>query len=445
MKNFEENEFFKYTGQAIKIFNITGHPIRERLIESLLEIKLAVAMTNGKLGYLPTDKAEAIISSTQLILKDLKNYSKFFQIDALSGGAGTSFNMNVNEVICFVAKKELEVTVDPLDDVNLHQSTNDVFPTAIKITVLKLLKVLEKNIRLLLREMHTKEELWRDIVVSGRTQLQPAVPLTLGKKFSAFAEPLSRDRWRVFKSRERIKTLNIGGMAIGTGATTPKRFIFEVIDQLRNLTELNITRGENVVDNTQNMDVFVEISGIMKANATTLMKIANDIRLLSSSEFGEFRIPENQIGSSIMPNKINPVISESVIQGGLKVIANDMLISQIASRGELELNVFTPLLAEAVVENLEILINLNRNFAEFCIKNLSIQESQIAKNLKDNKSLITFFVPKIGYKKAKEIFRKAEEQGKPIEELLIEESLVTLEEVEDLLKPSNIVSLGYKD
>ncbi len=248
--------------------------------------------------------------------------------------------------------------VSPLDHVNLHQSTNDTFPTAIKVAGIIGLRRLSEAVARLQGAFQDKEKEFGLIVKIGRTELQEAVPITLGMEFSAFAEAISRDRWRIFKCEERLRVVNIGGTAVGTGLAAPRDYIFLVIEKLRDVTGLGLARGENLPGETANADPFVEISGILKAHASNLAKIANDLRLLNL--LGEIKVPGLQAGSSIMPGKINPVIMEAAIQAAIKAMANDFIITEAASRGTLQLSEFLPVLADALLESLELLCQHER-------------------------------------------------------------------------------------
>ncbi len=257
------------------------------------------------------EKAEAIINACDEIAKG--RFSDQFPVDALQGGAGTSTNMNLNEVI---ANRAIEILggnkgdyslIHPLEDVNLHQSTNDVYPTAIKVAGIYRLRDLAKAIAELQGAFQEKEKEFAGIIKIGRTELQEAVPITLGAEFSAFAEAISRDRWRTFKCEERLRVVNLGGTAVGTGLAAPQDYIFLVIEKLREVTGLGLSRGENLPAETANADSFVEVSGILKAHAVNLLKIANDLRLMNL--LGEIKLPQLQAGSSIMPGKVNPVLA----------------------------------------------------------------------------------------------------------------------------------------
>ncbi|OGF58059.1 MAG: aspartate ammonia-lyase, partial [Candidatus Firestonebacteria bacterium RifOxyC12_full_39_7] len=350
-----------HTARAMDNFKISGRTVNSSLIKTIALVKKAAAETNHELKYLTDNKVKAIVTVCDEIIDG--GLTGEFLVDALAGGAGTSVNMNLNEVIANRAieilggKKGEYSVVDPFKDVNLHQSTNDVYPTALKIACIYSLRTLSAKITALQGAFQRKEKEFAAIIKIGRTEMQEAVPITLGFEFSAFAEAVGRDRWRTFKSEERLRVVNLGGTAVGTGMGAPKSYIFQVIEKLRALSGLGISRNENVMDSTANTDSFVEVSGIMKAHAVNLIKIADDLRLLNL--LGEIKLPEVQAGSSIMPGKINPVIAEAVIQTGLKVIANDGIVTAASTRGTLQINEFMPVIADAILETLDLLININ--------------------------------------------------------------------------------------
>ncbi|MFA6716333.1 MAG: lyase family protein, partial [Victivallaceae bacterium] len=314
--------------RAAENFPLSGRPVRPELIRALALVKKACCQANAELGFLDENIAVAVSSACDEIRAG--NFDGQFITDALQGGAGTSTNMNINEVI---ANRALELSgaakgdydkINPLDHVNLHQSTNDVYPTALKVAAALQLRELSERLAILQSSFQEKEKEFGSIVKIGRTETQDAVPMTLGAEFSAFAEAFARDRWRTFKAEERIRTVNLGGTAVGTGLTAPKRYIFLVIEKLRELSHLGLSRGENCVDQTANQDAFVEVSATLKACAVNFRKIACDLRQLHM--IGEIRLQAVQAGSSIMPGKVNPVIPESIIQGAMSVFACDRLV-----------------------------------------------------------------------------------------------------------------------
>ena len=434
-----------HTQRAWENFLITGYRTNISLVHALALVKKACIMANMEMDYLDSQKADLMIKACEDIYDGL--YNDQFIVDALQGGAGTSLNMNINEVIANITIEKMGKEkgdyniVHPIEDVNKHQSTNDVYPTALKIAVMFKLSSLSEQIAELQGAFQLKEKEFSHIIKIGRTELQDAVPITLGLEFSAFAEAFGRDRWRMFKSQERIRTVNIGGTAVGTGLTAPRDYIFLVIEKLRTITNLGICRADNLVDNTANNDAFVEVSGIIKAHAQNLIKISQDLRMLHLLK--EIELPAVQVGSSIMPCKINPVIIEAIIQAGLKVNANDFLITEAVNRSTFQINEFMPLLADSILESLDILINANKILARHVLK-IEANKNICQDNLNKSFSLITAFVPHIGYEKAtklvQEFIKLKEDENINLMDFL--QNKLDKDLVSKVLDPHNIVSLG---
>lgn len=453
MKSKKKQKYWSSeTAKAVINFDISGYKLNAVFIRSFAYVKLACAKVNHKLGYLADDVAQAIEWACLQIIAG--EYHDQFVVDPMQGGAGTSTNMNFNEVIANIAleklglKKESFDKIHPLHHVNLHQSTNDVYPTALRVAILFLLKDLENVVGDLQSELQAKELEFKDIVKLGRTQLQDAVPMTLGMTFGAWSEAIARDRWRIFKSRERIKVVNLGGTAIGTGLNAPRKYIFKAAEQLRRFTGLNLSRSENLVDATQNLDPFVEVSGMLKAFASSLLKISNDLRFLAGGPGGglaEIILPERQKGSSIMPGKINPVIPEMIGQVAIKVMANDTIVAQTASMGNLELNQFLPLLGFSLLESLQLLTNAIPKFTNLCIKGIKPNPFNCEKNVQSSQALVTVLVSKLGYSKIEKLVWEANENNKKIEQLLIEKKLFSKTEIVDLMAPANMYKLGFTE
>lgn len=434
------------TDKAIENFAVSGYQLHPVFIKSFAYVKMACCIVNNKLGYLEDRIADPMQWACQQLV-DGKFHDQIL-VDVMQGGAGTSTNMNFNEVIAGLATEKLGDVIDPLHHVNLHQSTNDVYPTALKVAVLFLLKDLEKVTADLQADLQAKEMEFKDVVKLGRTQLQDAVPMTLGMTFGAWSEAISRDRWRTFKSRERIKVVNLGGTAIGTGLNAPRQFIFKAAEQLRKLTGLNISRSENLIDATQNLDPFVEISGMLKAYAANLLKISTDLRLLASGPGGglaEIILPERQKGSTIMPGKVNPVMPEIIGQIAIKVMANDSIVAQTAGMGNLELNQYLPLLGFSLIESLNLLTNSIPRFNDLCIKGIKTNEKNIENNVRNSNALATILVSKLGYSKVEQLVKQAVSTNKKIEEILIEKKVMSKEEIEELMTPANMYKLGFTD
>jgi aspartate ammonia-lyase len=433
-----------HTERAIRNFPISGYCINPALVKAIAMVKKASSLANAEAGYLTGDKASAIINACNEIIAG--EFADQFPVDALQGGAGTSSNMNVNEVIANRANELLHgekgdySLVHPLEDVNLHQSTNDVYPTAVKIAGICGLRKLSQSIAFLQGSFQRKEKEFGRIVKIGRTELQEAVPVTLGAEFSAFSEAISRDRWRTFKCEERLRVVNLGGTAVGTGITSPQDYIFLVIEKLRDITGLGLSRGENLMGETANADSFVEVSGIVKAHAANLIKIANDLRLLNF--IGEIKLPPLQAGSSIMPGKVNPVLMEAVMQTGIKVMANDAVVADVASRGTWQINEFLPLLAHVLLESLDMLHNINRLFAEH-IDKIVADEGRCRAYFDESPMIMTALLPLIGYDEAMAVIKEFDStKGKTVREFM--EGKFGSEFVEKVFSPYNLTALGFK-
>lgn len=436
--------------RAKENFSVTGQPPHRELIWAMAMVKKASATANSQLGLIENKKAEAIIKACDDLAQG--RLDKEIIVDALSGGAGTAINMNVNEVI---ANRALEIMgyekgryeiVHPIEVVNLNQSTNDVFPTAVKTAVVKLLKELAHEVALLQGEFQKKEKEYAKILKVGRTEMQDAVPVTVGQEFSAWAEALNRDWWRLNKAVERIRQVNLGGTAVGTGLNCPKIFIDMAVEKLREFTGLPLAKAENLFEATQNTDTFCEVAGYLKTLASDIIKIASDLRLLSSGPeagIGELRLPPVQVGSSIMPGKVNPVIPEMVTQVGIKVIASDHAVSFACSLGNLELNPFMPLIAHELIGSLKMLKDCCRIFRARCISGITVNESRCKELLDRSSCIITAFSPYLGYETCAEIYKEAVRTGKKAEEILIERGFFTKEEIEKITEPQELTTPGF--
>lgn len=432
-----------HTKRALENFAVSGYRVDEDLIKAYGIVKLACMKTISDSESVETANFGAIIQACQELAEG--KLSKYIEVDALQGGAGTSLNMNVNEVI---ANRALEILgqskgaydiISPLNDINKYQSTNDTFPTALKIAAIFKFRELEKAVIELQEAFQRKEREFSDIVKIGRTELVEAVLTTLGKEFSSYAEAISRDRWRIYKCEERLRVVNIGGTAIGTGLGAPKKYIFQVIENLRELTGIGLARAENLVENTQNADVFSEVSGILKAHATNLIKISNDLKLLKS--YDEIELPIMQAGSSIMPGKVNPVIAEMVGQIGLKILGNDVIISHATALGQLELNHNMPLIAFTLLESLNLLINTNRIFAQKCIDGIKANEEKLKSDLYSSTATLTALLPKLGYDKLSAIYEELKESTIGVKEYVLANNLMDEEEFEYLISAEHVLAL----
>jgi aspartate ammonia-lyase len=379
---------------------------------------------------------------------------KFFDhfiVPVVQGGAGTSINMNINEIIANAALLKIRKkcgdydVIDPTEHANIYQSTNDVIPTALTVAVMKLLLKLEEKINSLRQKVEEFERKNRENLRPGYTQMQEAVPSSFGKLFSTYNEALSRDWWRVSKCFERIKQVNLGGGAIGTGIAIPRFFIMEVVTELRNLTGLQLSHSENLADATSNLDKWVEIHATIKAHAVNLEKMVSDIRLLASdiAVIKSISIPEKQIGSSIMPGKINPVIPEYVVSVAHKVYSNDVLISSLSGQGTLELNAYLPAIGNAVIESLNLLIACNDTLLNNLFNGLEINGSAGYNSLIFSPSLTTALTPHIGYHRAGELAKLMKEKKIDIFEANDALKIIDPEKLKRILEPGNLLKLGF--
>lgn len=394
-----------------------------------------------------------IIENLILAAEEISEGKHFenFIVPAIQGGAGTSINMNINEIIANIALLKSEKNpgeysfIDPIEHANIFQSTNDVIPTSLKISILQLLEILEEEINKLRSSVEQKENEYRNTLRIAYTQLQEAVPSSYGKLFSTYNEALSRDWWRVSKCFERIKTVNLGGSAIGTSIAVPTYFTVEVIKQLQLLTKLPVTSSENLCDATNNLDSYVEIHAILKSHAVNLEKIVSDLRLLSSSILGnrELSIPDKQTGSSIMPGKINPVIPEYVISISHKIYSNDMLISSLSAQGVLDLNAYLPIIGNSIIESLKLLISANITLRENLIKEIYIDSKISEKKLFKSPAITTALNPYIGYKKASILANEMKEKKCDIFEANKKLRIIDEEKLIQILKPENLLKQGF--
>ncbi len=433
-----------HTERALRNFDVSGIPVDKEVIHAFAMVKKACATANNELGYLEDHKFNAIAQACNEIIAG--EFDDQFPLDALQGGAGTSINMNINEVI---ANRALEIIgkekgnyecINPLNDVNMHQSTNDTFPTAIKIAAIYNIRKLSSAIEELQGAFQRKEKEFADIVAIGRTELQNAVPLTLGMVFSSYSEAIARDRWRTFKCEERLRVVNIGGTAVGTGLAAPRDYIFLVNDKIREITGLGISRGENIVGETANADSFVEVSGILRTHAMNLIKICNDLRMLNYME--EIILPPVQAGSSIMPGKVNPVMCELAIQCGTKVLANDYMVTETAGRGSFQINEFLPLLSLALMESVNIMKNLDIKLSEY-IRNIKADRTKCMEHFNESPEIITAFLPLMGYVKASELVEEFKNSKYKSIRKFLEEKLGK-KIVDEYLSPYKLSALGYR-
>jgi aspartate ammonia-lyase len=439
-----------YSLRSLNNFLLSDEKTNPQFIKAYLHVKLAAVTANVKAGLISKQKSELIINAIDDLLEETESaidgksisiYEKVI-VDPYQGGAGTSLNMNINEVI---ANKVLELAgknfgdyefIHPIDDVNLSQSTNDTYITALKIASINLLRKLTESFVLLQGRLQEKEKEFGGIIKLGRTQLQDAVPVLLGQEFGAYAQAIARDRWRLYNAEERLRSVNLGGTAIGNSINANRKYVLSVNNELKKITALPIAKAEDLIDTTQNLDVFVEVHGLVKSGACSVIKICNDLRLLSSGPqggIGEISLPPMQAGSSIMPGKVNPVIPESVIQICELVKGHDVVISNIASAGNLELNAFSPLLAHLFLKSMKMLRDSLTVLAEKCIVGIKANEKRCRENLVRSSAIATLLINEFGYDKIAELVKEATEKNEPFVEVIKKNSLLSQKEINELI------------
>lgn len=424
--------------------------VKLAVYETYKLFKTAVASENLPVSFRWMDdaKLESLIHTA----REISNGEHFehFIVPAIQGGAGTSINLNINEIICNRALQKLAKPfgtyeyIDPFEDANVFQSTNDVIPTALKVAVMFLLNDLESSINALREKVEEKEKEYRNDLRIGYTQMQEAVPSSFGRLFGNYSEALSRDWWRISKCFERIKVVNLGGGAIGTGIAIPRFYIMEVVHQLQKITRLPVTRGENLQDTTSNLDALVEVHAILKANAVNLEKMVNDIRLLSSDITSrEIIIPQKQVGSTIMPGKVNPVVPEFVVSAAHKVYANDQVITSLCAQGCLDLNAYIPVIGHCMIDSLKLLIACQHSLSNHLYSQLDLNTGTAVEKLYRSASITTALIPNIGYNRAAELAREMKSSKSDIFEANKKLKLVSEEQLKSALLPDNLLKLGF--
>lgn len=404
----------------------------------------------GKAGKAIPDEILNALTAAAGMVAGGKHYEHFI-VPAMQGGAGASINMNINEIIANVALVSLGHKpgdyhiIDPVEHCNIFQSTNDTVPTALTVASMALLTELGDSINRMRQNLEKLENENRNELRQGYTQMQEAVPSSFGMLFSSYNDALSRDWWRVSKCLERIKTVNMGGGATGTGLAVPRYFIMEIVPELRNTTGFPLSRSENMPDSTSNMDKWVEIHATIKAHAVNLEKMVSDLRLLSSDLVSpnQVRIPEKQVGSSIMPGKVNPVIPEYVISVAHKVYANDNLVTSLAGQGCLELNAYIPSIGLSILDSLRLLVSANQTITGNLLKGLIINKADSYEKVMRSQTITTALLPYIGYNRAAEIAKEMKVNGLTITEANEKLNFIGREKLEELIQPGNLMKLGY--
>jgi len=437
------------TARALENFRITGLTIHPALVKALAQVKKAAALANHQLGYLSAPVATAIVrAADEVIAGKLRDQ---FLVDPIQGGAGTSANMNANEVIANRAIELLggvkgEYTlVAPNDHVNFAQSTNDVFPTAIRLAVMDRTSDLLENLVRLEDALRFKGFEFDDVVKMGRTHLQDAVPIRVGQEFRAWATAVYRGRTRLQQALEGLEEINMGATAVGTGLNADPAYPPLVVELLGQIAGRKLRQPVDLVDATQSCDPFVAVSGALKALAVTLSKIANDIRLMASGPragLKEINLPEMQPGSSIMPGKVNPVMAEVLNQTCFYVVGNDLTVTLAAEAGQLELNVMEPVLAHALFSSLDALSGAVGLFTERLVRGITVNRERCEEMVTTSVGLVTVLNPVIGYKNASMVAREATLTGRSVREIVLEHGLLPAEELDRLLSPKAMTQLG---
>ena len=442
-----------HTLRALENFPISGTPISiyPELVAALACVKQAAALANNELGLLEDEKMRAIVQACQEI-RDGTLLDEFV-VDVIQGGAGTSTNMNANEVI---ANRALEIMgrekgeyryLHPLDDVNMSQSTNDVYPTAVKVALHFGIQRLTAAMAELRAAFMVKAVEFADLLKIGRTQLQDAVPMTLGQEFSTYAVMLEEDEQRLKEAALLIHEINLGATAIGTGITAHPRYAALACRRLADITGVDVITAVNLVEATQDAGAFVQLSGVLKRVAVKLSKTCNDLRLLSSGPragLNEINLPAVQAGSSIMPGKVNPVIPEVVNQIAFEVIGNDVTVSFAAEAGQLQLNAFEPVIAHSLFKSLKHLRNGCETLRERCVKGINANRARLKELVERSIGIVTALNPYIGYANATQVAQEALASGRSVYDIVLEKRLLSRERLEEILRPEALTRPGLE-
>lgn len=430
-------------------FTISYQTLHKAMIDGLAIVKKACAITNYNAGLLEGDKKDAIVQACEEILEG--NFYDQFISDPIQGGAGTTANMNANEVI---ANRATEILggklgsyefVHPNDHVNMGQSTNDVYPTAGKLGALMLLANLIEQIEKLKKSMENKAEEFKSVLKMGRTQLQDAVPITLGQEFKSYASVLNRDINRIKNASNNIKYINMGASAIGTGINVDTDYFKNIVPEIAKLSNLDLKQSLDLIDGTSNQDSIAELSSAIKVLAINVSKISNDLRLMSSGPktlIGDINLPPRQNGSSIMPGKVNPVIPEVVNQIAFRVIGNDMTISMAAEGGQLQLNAFEPVMFYSLYQSIEMMTRGLKTLRINCVDGITANTLKLKDDVDKSIGIVTALVPHIGYTKATEIAKESLRTGKSIRSLVEEKNLLPKSSIDEILDTNAMTKPG---
>lgn len=442
------------TFRALENFHMSGRSLKNYpfFIKAFAQVKKAAALANKEVGVLDADKADALAKACDRLIAG--EFLDQFVVDMIQGGAGTSTNMNVNEVLTNIAlesmghKKGEYQYLHPNDHTNLGQSTNDTYPSSIKVATYAKLGDLLKAMEELKNDLEAKAKEYKDMIKMGRTELEDAVPTTLGNTFNAFASYIKSDIAKLTKAREAMAVLNLGATAIGTGINCHPDYKNVVEKKLKEITGVNFTPAEDLIAATQDTADFVYVSGCLKTAAVRLSKIANDLRLMNSGPrcgLGEITLPAMQPGSSIMPGKVNPVICEVVGEACYEVIGNDVTIMLCSERGEFELNAFEPGIAYGLFNSLILLENAMKTLANKAIKGLKANPEACKKMVLNSIGIVTAFNPVLGYEKSASMAKEALQTGKAVGDICLERGYLSKEEIDKILDPENMLNPQMKE
>ena len=437
------------TTRAISNFKITGQKIDPDFVQAYAKVKKATVMANMSTGRMPKEVGEPLMQAADEIIAG--KLLDQFPVDPIQGGAGTSVNMNVNEVLC---NRALEIIgkpkgsydiISPNNHANMAQSTNDTFPTSIKVCLSHKGKKLTASLTRLADELDKKGEEFKDILKMGRTHLQDAVPITLGQEMHSYASAVRRGIDRINHAIDTIHVVNMGGTAVGTGLNAEPAYITKVAETLSEVTGEKYVTADNIIDATNNTDGFSDVSSAMKTTALVLIKMANDFRLMASGPrcgLNELKLPMRQPGSSIMPGKVNPVIAEVLDQACYQVVANDLAVSLGVENGQFELNVMEPVISFNMFNSMTYMTNAVDTFVEKLLIDLQPNKEQCQEWLDKSVGVVTAMLPHIGYENSAMIAKEAYNTGKPVRQVILEKGLISKEKMEKILSPKEMTTPG---
>lgn len=437
------------TMRAVENFPITSYRIESSLIKAMAMVKKAAAFANAETGQLEPKIAKAIMAAADEVI-DGRHHDQFV-VDPIQGGAGTSINMNTNEVL---ANRALELigeqkgnykVISPNSHVNMAQSTNDAFPTAIHLSTLMTLETLITVMEELHNEFMKKANEFDGILKMGRTHLQDAVPIQLSQEFEAYARVLRRDIKRIKATRESLYAVNMGATAVGTGLNADPEYIEKCVQALAKISGLPIVGTDDLVDGTQNTDAYIEVSAALKVCMLNMSKIANDLRLMTSGPrcgLGEINLPARQPGSSIMPGKVNPVMAEVLNQSAFQVVGNDLTISMASEAGQFELNVMEPVIVFNLLQSIKIMTNVFTVFRQHCLSGITPNKERMEAYVNNSVGIITAINPHVGYETAAAIAKEAIQSNRPVRDIVLEKGVLTAEELDTILHPFEMTKPG---